>query len=78
MHLPTLTPCVRVDNNSADGFCDLKLISEYFKQGYGNQEILDFLKLHGVLARRRNRTEYKTTQLTHTHKDTHVFKIGWQ
>lgn len=28
-----------VDNNSADGYCDLELISEYFKEGYGNQEI---------------------------------------
>ena len=83
MPLPTYTPCMRVDNNSVDGFCDLELISEYFKQGYRNQEILDFLRLQGVLARRRNGTEYKTsirsgTQLTHPHKDTRVFKIGGQ
>ena len=27
---------------------ELELISQYFKQGYNNLEILEFLKIHGV------------------------------
>ncbi|KAJ7371568.1 hypothetical protein OS493_024243 [Desmophyllum pertusum] len=46
MPLPTYTPCMRVNDGSAED--DLELISQYFKQGYSNLEILEFLKLHGV------------------------------
>ena len=46
MPLPTYTPCMR-DSNNSDGN-ELELISQYFKQGYSNLEILEFLKLHGI------------------------------
>lgn len=46
MPLPIYTPCMNIDNGSIDDYIDL--LSKYFKQGYNNQEILEFLKLHGV------------------------------
>ena len=46
MPLPTYTPCMR-DSNNSDGN-ELELVSQYFKQGYSNLEILEFLKLHGI------------------------------
>ena len=46
MPLPIYTPCINVGNGSIDDYIDL--LSKYFKQGYNNQEILEFLKLHGV------------------------------
>lgn len=49
MPLPIYTPCINVDNGSIE-FDYIDLLSKYFKQGYNNQEILEFLKLHGVNA----------------------------
>lgn len=48
MPLPIYTPCMNIDNGSIDDYIDL--LSKYFKQGYNNHEILEFLKLHGVIA----------------------------
>ena len=39
-------PCIRVNDGSPEDF--LELISLYFRQGYSNPEMLEFLKLHGV------------------------------
>ena len=44
MPLPTYTPSMS-DSNNYDGN---ELISQYFKQGYSNLEILQFLKLHDI------------------------------
>ena len=46
MPLPIYTPCIRVNDGSAEDY--LELISQYFRQDYNNLEILEFLKLHGV------------------------------
>ena len=46
MLLPIYTPCIRVNDGSAEDY--LELISQYFRQDYNNLEILEFLKLHGV------------------------------
>ena len=48
MPLTKYTPCMSVDNGSIDDYVDLS--SKYFKQGYSNQEILEFLKLQGVIS----------------------------
>ena len=48
MPLPTYTSCMSDSYyNNSDGN-ELELISQYFKQGYSNLEILEFLKLHGI------------------------------
>ena len=44
MSLPNYSPCMTLEENSAEE----ELISSYFKQGYSNQEIIEFLKLHGI------------------------------
>lgn len=69
MSLPNYSPCMTLEENSAEE----ELISSYFKQGYSNQEIIEFLKLHGIflslstlkrrmqvlkLARREAKMEY--------------------
>ena len=46
MPLPIYTPFIRVNDGSAEDY--LEFISIYFRQGYSNLEILEFLKLHGV------------------------------
>ena len=46
MPLPIYTPFIRGNDGSAEDY--LELISIYFRQGYSNLEILQFLKLHGV------------------------------
>ena len=46
MPLPIYTPCIRVNDGSAEDY--LELISQYFRQDYNNLEILEFLKLHRV------------------------------
>ena len=46
MPLPIYTPCIRVNDGSPEDY--LELISQYFRQGYSNLQILEFLKLHGV------------------------------
>ena len=46
MPLPIYTPCIRVNDGSAEDY--LELISQYFRQGHSNLEIFEFLKLHGV------------------------------
>ncbi|RMX43148.1 hypothetical protein pdam_00006870 [Pocillopora damicornis] len=46
MPLPIYTPCIRVNDGSAEDY--LELISQYFRQDYNNLEIFEFLKLHGV------------------------------
>jgi len=44
----------------------LELVSQYFKQGYNNLEILEFLKLHGInislSTKKRRLTSYKDYQ----------------
>jgi len=44
--LPVYTPCKRGSDGSPED--SLELVSQYFKQGYQNLEILEFLKLHGM------------------------------
>ncbi|CAH3181910.1 unnamed protein product, partial [Porites lobata] len=46
MPLPEYTPCMSCHDSSDQN--ELELISQYFKQGYNNLEILEFLKIHGV------------------------------
>ena len=46
MPLPIYTPCIRVNDGSAEDY--LELITQYFRQDYNNLEILEFLKLHRV------------------------------
>ena len=46
MPLPVYSPCMNVSGVSTDN--ELDLISSYFKQGYTNLEMLEFLKLHGI------------------------------
>lgn len=46
MPLPVYTPCMRGNDGSPED--SLELVSQYFKQGYNNLEILEFLKLHGI------------------------------
>ena len=46
MPLPIYTPCIRVNDGSAEDY--LELISQYFRQDYNNLEIFEFLKLHRV------------------------------
>ena len=46
MPLPIYTPCIRVNDGSAEDY--LELISLYFRQDYNNLEIFEFLKLHRV------------------------------
>ena len=46
MPLPVYSPCMNVNGVLEDD--QLELISSYFKQGYSNLEILEFLKLHGI------------------------------
>jgi len=46
MLLPVYSPCINVNGVLEDG--QLELISSYFKQGYCNLEMLEFLKLHGI------------------------------
>ena len=46
MPLPIYTPYVSINDESAEDY--LELISRYFRKGYSNLEILEFLKLHGV------------------------------
>ena len=46
MPLPAYTPCMRGSDGSPED--SLELVSQYFKQGYNNLEILEFLKLHGT------------------------------
>lgn len=46
MPLPEYTPCMSCHDSSDQN--ELELISQYFKQGYNNSEILEFLKIHGV------------------------------
>ena len=46
MPLPAYTPCMRGNDGSSED--SLELVSQYFKQGYNNLEILEFLKLHGT------------------------------
>ena len=41
MPLPSYTPCMRDDDQT-----ESDLISDYFKQGYRNAEIVEFPKLH--------------------------------
>ena len=41
MPLLSYTPCMRNDDQT-----ESDLISDYFKQGYRNAEIVEFLKLH--------------------------------
>ena len=59
MPLPVYSPCMNVSGVSTDN--ELDLISSYFKQGYTNLEMLEFLKLHGItisisMLKRRLRT----------------------
>ena len=46
MPLPVYTPFMRGNDGSPED--SLELVSQYFKQGYNNLEILEFLKLHGI------------------------------
>ena len=46
MPLPVYSPCMNASGVSTDD--QLELISSYFKQGYTNLEMLEFLKLHGI------------------------------
>lgn len=46
MPLPVYTPCMRGNDGSPED--SLELVSQYFKQGYTNLEILEFLNLHGI------------------------------
>ena len=46
MPLPVYSPCMNVNGVLRDD--QLELISSYFKQGYSNLEILEFLKLHDI------------------------------
>lgn len=46
MPLPVYTPCMRGNDGSPED--SLELVSQYFKQGYNNLEILEFLKHHGI------------------------------
>ena len=46
MPLPVYSPCMNVNGVLEDD--QLELISSYFKQGYSNLEILEFLELHGI------------------------------
>ncbi|PFX11893.1 hypothetical protein AWC38_SpisGene24237 [Stylophora pistillata] len=46
MPLPVYSPCMNVNSVLQDD--QLELISSYFKQGYSNLKILEFLKLHGI------------------------------
>ena len=46
MPLPVYTPCMRGNDGSPKD--SLELVSQYFKQGYNNLEILEFLKHHGI------------------------------
>ena len=43
--MPAYTPCMRGNDGPPED--SLELVSQYFKQGYNNLEILEFLKLHG-------------------------------
>lgn len=44
MPLPKYTPCMSIDDNMSES----DLINLYFNQGYRNQEIIEFLTLHGI------------------------------
>ena len=46
MPLPVYSPCMNVNGVLEDD--QLELISSYFKQGYSNLEMPEFLKLHGI------------------------------
>ena len=46
MPLPVYTPCTRGSDGSPED--SLEVVSQYFKQGYQDLEILEFLKLHGM------------------------------
>lgn len=46
MPLPVYSPCMNVSGVSMDD--QLELTSSYFKQGYTNLEMLEFLKLQGM------------------------------
>ena len=44
MPLPQYSPCINKDENLEEH----ELITRYFKQGYTNEEIIEFLKLHNI------------------------------
>ena len=46
MPSPEYTPCMSRHDSSDQN--ELELISQYFKQGYSNLEMLEFVKMHGV------------------------------
>ena len=45
MPLPNYSPCMLLEKNLTQE----ELICIYFKQGYRNKEIIEFLKLHGIV-----------------------------
>ena len=46
MPLPVYSPCMNLNSSAGDD--QLELVSSYFKQGFSNLEIMEFLKLHGI------------------------------
>ena len=46
MPLPVYAPCMKGNDGSPED--SLELVSQYFKQGYNNLEILEFFKHHGI------------------------------
>lgn len=48
MPLPVYSACMNLNNAASDD--QLELVSSYFRQGFNNLEILEFLKLHGIVV----------------------------
>ena len=46
MPLPVYSACMNLNNAASDD--QLELVSSYFRQGFNNLEILEFLNLHGI------------------------------
>ena len=66
MPLPLYSPCMKTDENLEEH----ELITRYFKQGYTNDEIIEFLKLHNItisLATLKRRLQ--TLKLSRRKKD---------
>ena len=48
MPLPVNSACMNLNNAALDN--QLELVSSYFRQGFNNLEIIEFLKLLGIIV----------------------------